>query len=125
MGASHDGDEEGHEAQGHEGCCRGGAGHEGHEGNESHEGDEEGYEGNEGHEGHEGDEEGHESNEGHEGHEGNEGNEEVSFHLWRLEVRPVLAARRHGTRAVRSCLEPWRGASPGSLVPSLTALHPY
>merc|ERR1711881_591389 len=52
------GDEEGHEAQGHEGCRRGGT-HEGHEGDESHEG-------------HEGDEEGHEGDESHEGHEGNE-----------------------------------------------------
>merc|ERR1712093_571866 len=76
-----EGDEEGHEAPRHEGCCRGGSSHEGHEGNEGHEGHEEGHEaprdeeshegheGNESHEGNEEGDEGDESNEGHEGHE--------------------------------------------------------
>merc|ERR1711981_822544 len=60
-----EGNEEGHEAQGNEGCRRGGT-HEGHEGNE------EGDEGHEGDESHEGNEEGHEGDESNEGHEGDE-----------------------------------------------------
>merc|ERR1711881_805929 len=68
--------EEGHEAQGDEGC-RGGGTHESHEGDEGHEGDEEGHEAQGNEEGrgggtHEGDEEGHEGDESHEGHEGDE-----------------------------------------------------
>merc|ERR1711924_4027 len=107
----YEGDGEGHEAQGHEGCRRGGA-DESNESHEGHEGDEESHEaqGNEGcrrggadesnesHEGHEGDEESHE---GHEGDEGHEGNEEVN--------RLCLCA---GLRFLSTeVIEPWWGAS--------------
>merc|ERR1712097_110274 len=51
-----EGNEEGHEAQGNEGCRRGGT-HESPQGDEGHEGNEEGHEGDESNEGHEGDEE--------------------------------------------------------------------
>merc|ERR1711862_1019760 len=55
--AGDDGHEEGHEAQGNEGCRRGCTSHEGDEGDESYEGHEEGHEGDESYEGHEGHEE--------------------------------------------------------------------
>merc|ERR1712224_955153 len=68
------GDEEGHEAQGNEGCRGGGA----HESNEGHEGDEEGHEAPQGNEGCRGGgtHESNESNESHEGYESYEGYEE-------------------------------------------------
>merc|ERR1712100_511693 len=64
-----EGHEEGHEAQGNEGCRRGCTSHEGDEGDESYEGHEEGHESYESYEGHE---EGHEGDESYEGHEGHE-----------------------------------------------------
>merc|ERR1712118_352188 len=106
----HEGDEEGHEAQGNEGCRRGGT-HESHESDEGHEGDEEGDESHESHEGHESDEESHES---HEGHEGNEGYEEVKCGGEKCDLSSLLVGDGHEECLV--ALEPWRGASPGSIL---------
>merc|ERR1712224_955511 len=87
----HEGDEEGHEAQGNEGCRGGGT----HESNESHEGDEEGHE-------------------GYEGHEGNEGYEEVKCGGEKCDLSSLLVGDGHEECLV--ALEPWRGASPGSIL---------
>merc|ERR1711990_737791 len=96
-----EGHEEGHEAQGNEGRRGGGTSDEGNEGHESHEGHEEGYEGNEGHESYEGHEEGYE---GHESHEGNEGHEEVNG--WKCESL-LLISNGH-----ERCLASSRGGVP-------------
>merc|ERR1712124_117630 len=112
---SHEGNEKGHEAQGHEGC-RGGCtcdeGHEGNEGDESYEGNEEGHEaqGNEGCRGGCTSDEGHEGNEGNESYEGNERDEEVSG--WKY-----MSALLLGDGCER-CLAPSRGG-----VPRLTLLY--
>merc|ERR1711907_658619 len=101
----HEGDEEGYEAQGNEGCRRGGT-HEGDEGDEGYESDEEGHEaqgneegcrggtheGNESDEGYESDEEGHEGDESHEGHEGYE---EVKCGGEKCTLSSLLVGDRH------------------------------
>merc|ERR1712139_314287 len=114
-----EGHEEGHEAQGDEGCRGGVTSDEGHEGYEGNEGHEEGHEaqghegrrgggtsdeGNEGHESHEGHEEGYEGNEGHESHEGNEGHEEVNG--WKCESLPLIG------NGHERCLASSRGGVP-------------
>merc|ERR1739848_763444 len=98
----HEGDEEGHEAQGNEGC-RGGGTHESNEGDEGHESDEEGHEaqGNEGcrgggtHEGNEGNESYEESHEGDESHEGYEGYEEVNCGGEKCDMSSLLVGEGH------------------------------
>merc|ERR1719310_2224478 len=116
MKAGNEGHEEGHEAQGDEGCRGGGTSDEGHEGYEGNEGHEEGHEaqghegrrgggtsdeGNEGHESHEGHEEGYEGNEGHEGYEGHE---EVNG--WKCESLPLIG------NGHERCLASSRGGVP-------------
>merc|ERR1719182_640705 len=117
------GHEEGHEAQGDEGCRGGGTdeGNESHEGNEGHEegheaqGHEESrgggtsYEGHESNEGNEGHEEGYE---GHESNEGNEGHEEVNG--WKCESLPLIG------NGHERCLASSRGG-----VPRLALLYTY
>merc|ERR1712118_328739 len=112
----------GDEGQGNEGCRRGGT-HESHESDEGHEGDEEGHEapghegdeeGDESHESHEGHESDEESHESHEGHEGNEGYEEVKCGGEKCDLSSLLVGDGHEECLV--ALEPWRGASPGSIL---------
>merc|ERR1711904_232206 len=85
----------------HEGCRRGGT-HEGH--GESHEGDES-------HESHEGHEESHEGDESHESHEGHE---EVKCGGAKCDLSSLLVG--DGLEQCLVALEPWRGASPGSVL---------
>merc|ERR1712124_190090 len=93
--------------QGNEGCRGGGT----HESNESDEGDEKGNEGHEGYESYEGYEESHEGDESNEGHEGYE---EVKCGGEKCDLSSLLVGDGHEQCLV--ALEPWRGASPGSIL---------
>merc|ERR1711904_140485 len=112
-----EGHEEGHEAQGDEGCRGGGTSDEGHESYEGNEGHEEGHEaqghegsrgggtsdeGNESHESYEGHEEGYEGHE--EGNEGYESHEEVNG--WKCESLPLIG------NGHERCLASSRGGVP-------------